>query len=215
MDSKYDVLREAIITGDKMEGLAATDKLINDGTTTPVEIFSECIQDTLNVLGGKFAKLEIFLPELLLSSEVVKEVQEKLLPLRLESKESISAGRAVIGTGYGDLHDIGKNIVGLMLQVNGFEVRDLGTSVESKAFIEAATDFNADLILMSALMLPTLPYIKDTINMIKSNEKMSARFKLMVGGGPVTQEWADANGADGYADDAIGAVEKAIELISK
>lgn len=213
MDKKYQILADAIVEGDDEAALEAIDVLLEQGFT-PLEIFGECIQDTLNELGEQFARLEIFLPELILASDVVTVVQQKLKPLMQSSTATKNAGRIVIGTAYGDLHDIGKNMVSLMLSVNGFEVRDLGTSVDAKAFIDAAEDFNADIIAISALMLPTLPYMKDTIEMVKGNPALAKKIKVMVGGGPVNQMWADEVGADGYSNDALEAVKKAQELIA-
>jgi trimethylamine corrinoid protein len=93
--------------------------------------------------------------------------------------------------------------------VNGFEVKNLGVDISSNDIIKSAEDFNADLVCLSGLMMPSMPYMKDTIDMIKGNPKLADRFKVVVGGGPVTEEWAGENGADGYADDAIGAVRLA------
>lgn len=214
MDKKYEMLAEAIIDGDDEAALEATDALLNQGVA-PLEIFAECIQETLNELGEQFAKLEIFLPELILASDVVSVVQTKLKPLMQATTSATNVGRIVIGTAYGDLHDIGKNMVSLMLQVNGFEVRDLGTSVEPKAFIDAAEDFDADIIAISALMLPTLPYMKDTIEMVKGNPSLAPKIKIMVGGGPVNPMWAEEVGADGYSNDALEAVTKARELVAE
>ena len=113
----------------------------------------------------------------------------------------------------GDLHDIGKNIVKALLEVNRFEVKDLGVDVDPGTAIAAAKEFDADIIAFSALMLPSLPYVKDAINFVKQNEDLKDRFKILVGGGPVSQKWADKAGADGYGDDAIEAVQKALALV--
>lgn len=212
MDEKYNALAEAILEGEEDDGVVEAKKLVEAGTD-PVAIFTECIQTTLNDLGDKFGRMEVFLPDLMLASDVVKAVQEELMPLMAENGASITTGRAVIGTAYGDLHDIGKNMVSLMLQVNGFEVKDLGVGVETSKFLQEAQDFGADLILISGLMLPSLPYMKDTIDQVKENPKLKDRFKIMVGGGPVSQEWATRAGADGYSDDAMSAVHKAKELM--
>ena len=203
---------EAILDGDEDAGIEEAKKLVEAGVE-PVAIFTECIQDTLNSLGDQFAKMEVFLPDLIIASDVVKAIQDELMPLMKDNSGSISNGRAVIGTAFGDVHDIGKNMVSLMLQVNGFEVRDLGVGVEPGRFIEEAESFQADLILISGLMMPSLPYMKDTIDRVKENADLKDRYKIMVGGGPVSQMWADQAGADGYSDDAMGAVCKAKELL--
>lgn len=213
MDVKFDELKEAILDGDVEVGIEAANKLVSEGIK-PLSIFTECIQDTLNDLGEKFGRMEVFLPDLMVASEVVQGVQAELMPLMLGDGDKVVAGRAVIGTAYGDLHDIGKNMVSLMLQVNGFEVKDLGVSVTTASFLEAANDFNADLILISGLMLPSLPYMKDTIDQVKENPKLKDKYKIMVGGGPVSLEWAQKAGADGYSNDALEAVYKAKELLA-
>jgi methylmalonyl-CoA mutase cobalamin-binding domain/chain len=128
-------------------------------------------------------------------------------------QETISKGKIVIATVSGDLHDIGKNIVKAMLEVNGFEVNDLGVDVETKTILKSARDADADIIALSALMIPSLPFVKDVIDFIEANEEARSRFKVMVGGGPVNREWADEAGADGYGDDAIEAVDVAYRLI--
>lgn len=212
MDPKYSQLIEAILDGETDDGVACATALVQSGTK-PVEIFTECIQTTLNELGERFGRLEVFLPDLMLASDVVQAIQESLLPQILASGESVTAGRAVIGTAYGDLHDIGKNMVSLMMQVNGYQMKDLGVSVSSVDFVKAAEEINADLLLISGLMLPSLPYMKDTIDMIKAHPKLKDTCRVMVGGGPVTQEWATKANADGYSNDALEAVHKANELM--
>ena len=212
MDKMYFALKEAIADGDGELGIAETKKLIEQGVG-PATIFSEGIQTILNEMGEQFSRMEIFLPELMIASEAVKEIQEEITPL-LKSGEGVeSKGRVVIGTVYGDLHDIGKNMVSLMMHVNGFDVQDLGVSVETSAILKAAKDFDADIIMLSGLMLPSLPYMKDTIDQVKENPALRDKYKIMVGGGPVTESWAVKAGADGYSDDAIEAVAKAIELM--
>ncbi len=118
----------------------------------------------------------------------------------------------MICTVSGDLHDIGKNIVKTMLEVNGFELRDLGVDVSAANVIKAAVEFNADIIALSALMLPSLPSMKDVIDILRENPKYQGRFKVMVGGGPVSNEWAEKAGADAYGDNAVEAVKVAHSL---
>ena len=212
MDEKYLALKEAIADGDGELGIVETKKLIDQGLG-PATIFSEGIQTILNELGEQFSRMEIFLPELMIASEAVKDIQNEITPLLKGGEAVKTKGKVVIGTVYGDLHDIGKNMVSLMMQVNGFEVQDLGVSVETSTFLKSAKDFNADIIMLSGLMLPSLPYMKDTIDQVKENPSLKDKYKIMVGGGPVTETWAMSAGADGYSDDAIEAVAKAIELM--
>ncbi len=213
MPEKYEPLERAIREGSVEDGAAATIQLV-EGGTSPLDIFSECIEPVLADIGDKFSRLEIFLPEMMEAADVVKAIQEALEPY-FEADEAlqIKKGRVVICTISGDLHDIGKNIVKAMLEVNRFEVKDLGVDVDPAAAINAAKEFDADIIAFSALMLPSLPYVKDAIDFVKQNEALKDRFKILVGGGPVSQKWADKSGADGYGDDAIEAVQKALALV--
>jgi len=201
----YENLVKAINEGEREACVNEALRLVGNGVS-PIKIFTDCIEPTLVEVGYRFSRLEIFLPEMINSANSVKAVQEALLPY-IQNEGSLAAkGRIVIGTVSGDLHDIGKNIVKTMLEVNGFEVRDIGVDVNPGDMIKAALDFNADVIALSALMLPSLPYVKDLIDMLHGVEKYRGRFKVMVGGGPVSQEWAQKAGADGYGDDAIEAV---------
>ena len=213
MDEKYSALVIALRDGDVDSSRAEALRLVEAGVS-PLDIFSECIEPTLADIGDKFSRLEIFLPEMMESADAVKAIQEALEPY-LEADEALKTkkGRVLICTVSGDLHDIGKNIVKAMLEVNRFEVKDLGVDVAPAAAIAAAKDFDADIIAFSALMLPSLPYVKDAIDFVKQNEALKDRFKILVGGGPVSQKWAKKAGADGYGDDAMDAVQQALALV--
>jgi trimethylamine corrinoid protein len=213
VDEKYSTLLITIRNGDVDSGRVEALRLVEAGTS-PLDIFSECIEPTLADIGDKFSRLEIFLPEMMESADAVKAIQEALQPY-LEADEVLKTkkGRILICTVSGDLHDIGKNIVKAMLEVNRFEVKDLGVDVAPAAAIAAAKDFDADIIAFSALMLPSLPYVKDAIDFVKQNEALKDRFKILVGGGPVSQKWAKKAGADGYGDDAMDAVQQALALV--
>jgi methanogenic corrinoid protein MtbC1 len=213
MEEKYLTLKEAIIDGDVEVGAEQTKQLLESGLV-PEELFSNCVEPTLNNLGDQFSRLEVFLPDLMVAGEVVEAIQEVALPFLKEgASEVANKGTAVICTAYGDLHDIGKNMVNLMMQVNGFKMIDLGVDVSPKDVVAKAAEAGADLVCLSGLMMPSLPYIEETIGMIRS-DSMTSNVKVMVGGGPVTVEWANKAGADGYADDAAGAVAKAMELLA-
>jgi methanogenic corrinoid protein MtbC1 len=213
MDTEYQSLSDAIHSGDKEAGIQAALALVNRGKKVP-QIFIECIEPTLVEVGDQFSRLDIFLPELMNSASTVKAIQEVLLPYLADEPAQAKKGRIVICTVSGDLHDIGKNIVKTMLEVNGFELRDLGVDVPAASVIKAAVEFNADIIALSALMLPSLPSMKDVIDILRENEKYQGRFKVMVGGGPVSQDWAEKAGADAYGDNAIEAVKVAHALFS-
>ena len=213
MEDKWAELCLAINEGDRDAGVAEALRLVETGEV-PLTIFLDCVEPCLADIGERFSRLEVFLPELMLAADVVKGIQEELLP-RLQSggAEEFGKGRVVIGTIYGDIHDIGKSIVSVLLSVNGYEVKDLGVNVPAKDLVQAAKDFEADLIGISGLMLPSLPYIRDAIALVKENPNLVDQFEIMVGGGPVTPEWADGAGADGYADNAVGAVQEAARLM--
>ncbi len=213
MDEEYQALVNAIHTGAKQAGVQAALALVQRGKKVP-QIFTECIEPTLVEVGERFSRLDIFLPELMNSASTVKAIQEALLPFLAGDPHQVKRGRIVICTVSGDLHDIGKNIVKTMLEVNGFELRDLGVDVAASNVIKAAVEFNADIIALSALMLPSLPSMKDVIDILLENDKYKGRFKVMVGGGPVSQEWANKAGADAYGDNAIEAVKVAHALFS-
>jgi methylmalonyl-CoA mutase cobalamin-binding domain/chain len=207
-------LEEAIRTGDTEGGASEAVRLVQAGAA-PLAIFQDCIQPCLQEIGDQFSRLEVFLPEMMEAADVVKAIQQALQPyLKSGEAEQASKGRIVIGTIQGDLHDIGKNIVRTLLEVNGYQVRDVGVDVAPTEMIRAARDFDARIIAISALMLPSLPYVRDAIEMLRSSEANRGRFKVMVGGGPVSRDWARHAGADGYGDDAMDAVKQAAALMA-
>ena len=213
VNGKWKPLCDAINRGAVESGVAEARRLVNAGET-PLDLFLEGVEPCLTDIGDRFGRLEVFLPELMLAAEVVKAIQAELLPLiQTEGSDELVKGRVVIGTIFGDIHDIGKNIVSVMLEVNGFAVKDLGVAVPAQAMIDAAKEFDADIIGISGLMMPSLPYMRDAIGLVKENPALVDRFRLMVGGGPVTEEWAMSVGADGYADNAVGAVVEAGRLM--
>jgi methanogenic corrinoid protein MtbC1 len=214
MNEKYTALINAIHEGDIEAGVSSVELLLQEGSS-PVEIFTECIEPSLNHMGIAFSKMEIFLPELIVAADVVNAIQELVKPILAESGEAgISKGKGVIATVQGDLHDIGKNMVSLMMQVNGFEMYDLGVDASPMNLVAKAEEVNADLLCLSGLMMPSMPFMRETIELAKANPVLKDHIKIMVGGGPVTEQWAGDNGADGYADDAMGAVKKAYELLA-
>ena len=177
----------------------------------PQKIIYEGFVPGLDTIGEKYSAGEIFLPEMLVSAITVSEGMNILKPLLVESDTKIK-GTVVAGTVVGDIHDIGKNIVCMMIEGNGFKVIDLGVDVPAEKYIEAAKENKADIIAMSALLSTTRVNMKGIIERIRSS-KLNHRVKIMVGGAPLTQDFADSIGADGYAPDAGQAVKKAEELI--
>lgn len=169
--------------------------------------------------GEKFARLEIFLPEMMKSAQAMKSVMNILTPRILESsteeeRSSIKAGKVVLGTVKGDLHEIGKNIVKLMLEANRFEVKDLGYDIDSMVFIKEADTMGADFIAASALMTTTMPHQKEIIDLLK-DRGLRDRFKVVIGGAPTSQEWADRIGADLYCLNAGSAPKQMKALLEK
>jgi len=201
MAEQYENLKRAIRQGNQEAGVAEAQKLFESGTE-PIMLFTECIEPLLDEIGNQFSRLEIFLPEMVNASKVVKAIHEAATPHMEANQERTVKGRIVIATVSGDLHDIGKNIVKAMLEINGYEVKDLGVDVATQTIVTEARDFGAEVIALSALMLPSLPFCKDVIEFIGQDNGT----KIIVGGGPVSQQWADEAGADGYGDNAIDAV---------
>ncbi len=173
------------------------------------EILEQGLIAGMNVVGEKFKKLEIFVPQVLLSARAMKAGMEVLRPI-LAQKKVKATGKVVLGTVRGDQHDIGKNLVGMMLEGAGFEVFDLGVNVPESKFVEAAKEKNADIVGMSALLTTTMPHMKTTIEALRAN---GLKVKVLVGGAPVTQKFADEIEADAYGANAAEAVEKAKELL--
>jgi methylmalonyl-CoA mutase cobalamin-binding domain/chain len=204
IDPKYGDLVESIEGGDEEAGVAAARQLLASDVD-PLDIVQEAIMPCLKDIGDRFAKMEVFLPEMMLASDVVKAVQDVLRD-EFDAVDVPTHGRVVIGTVFGDIHDIGKNIVAAVLEANGFEVHDLGVNVEPREFIKKAREVEADLIGLSSLMTTSIPYMRDVVELVKEGDDRD-RFKLIVGGGPVSEEAAGEIGADGWGENAAGAVD--------
>ncbi len=205
-------IKTAIVEGDDEQAAVLAQEALDAGIT-PTVIFKDIITPVLTEVGERFARLDIFLPEVLLSADAAKAIFLVLKPI-IEAQKTGDAhlGKIVIGTMSGDVHEIGKDIVAIMLEVNGFEVNNLGRDVSVDALLTAAQKDDADIIAMSSLLTTSLPYIKDMINMLRETGQAD-RFKTLVGGGPVTAEWAANIGADGYGKDASEAVLVARKLV--
>ena len=168
----------------------------------------------LREIGDRFESGELWLPHLVLGAEAM-EAAIKVLEAHMARSEleSTSKGTVVIGTVEGDIHDLGLRIVASMLRANGFTVHDLGCDTSSLTFISKAREVDADIIALSSLMTTTMPFMRDVIDALNS-AGLRERYKVLVGGGPVTREWAQAIGADGYAEDAAEAVRVAKKLLA-
>jgi corrinoid protein of di/trimethylamine methyltransferase len=205
-----DQLKQAIIDGNEGVALAMTQALVATGAT-PREILDEALLPGMDVVGARMREGECFIPEVLLSARVMQACLDLLRPLMAEG-EGGGFGTVVIGTVEGDLHDIGKNLVGMLLQGAGFTVVNLGTGVTAEAFVAAVKEHSPQIIGMSALLTTTLPHMSETIALLKA-EGLRDAVKVMVGGAPVTAAYAEEIGADGYGANAGMAVERAKELV--
>lgn len=180
----------------------------------PVLIIKNCIIPAMSNVGEKFSRLEIFLPEVMMAAEAFEAAVKVIEPrITKDQKKELTLGRVVIATIQGDIHDLGKNMVAMMLRAAGFEVYDLGRDVPPDVILKKALEVNADIVAVSALMSTSLPYIKDLLKLL-AEKGLRSRFIVMVGGGAVTREWAKEIGADGYGENFEEAVKVAVELIS-
>jgi len=179
----------------------------------PVKAIENGLSKGARIIGDKFERLEIFLPELLIAADAMKAGLDILLA-KIPKDKTLRKGTVVCGTVKGDIHEIGKKIVAALLRANGFEVYDLGADVPTSKFIEEAGKVGADIIGLSALMSSTLAAQKDVIDYLKAVGERE-RYIVMVGGGPTTQDWANQIGADGYAKTAPEAVKLALKMTRK
>jgi 5-methyltetrahydrofolate--homocysteine methyltransferase len=203
----------AIRTGDDEAAGALAQQAVAAGVP-PQEVFDSCVVPVLKDVGDQFGRLDIFLPEMILAGDAAKAVMAVLEPVLQEQQAgSLTLGKVVIGTAAGDVHDIGKNMVAAMLEVNGFEVIDLGTDVSPQDFLKTARSEDVDIIAISSLLTTSLPYMKDVLAVLNETGD-NERFDVMLGGGPVTADWVTEVGANGYGKDAAEAVTAAKELVA-
>lgn len=200
---------QAVMAFDEALVKALTQKELDAGTSVDT-ILNDGLIGAMDEVGQKFSEGELFVPEMLMAAQAMKGGLELLKPL-LSSEASRSKGTVVIGTVKGDLHDIGKNLVSMMMEGAGFEVVDLGVDVESEAFVKAAAEGNADVIALSALLTTTMPAMESTVKAVK---EAGMATRVIIGGAPVTQAFAEQIGAHGYSADAPGAVETARRIIA-
>jgi len=204
-----DQLSKLVADGEKEESGAMARELLASGTD-PLEILDKLTQ-TMQRVGALFAKLEIFLPEIMLAGEALSAVVDIVKPELKTLDRVLVKGKVVIGVVKGDLHEIGKNIVKLMLETNGFEVKDLGYDVDSLDFIKSAEEMGADFIGVSSLMTTTMPGQQEIIEFLK-DKGLRDKYKVVIGGAPTSQVWADKIGADLYCEDANCASQKMAAL---
>jgi len=206
-------LHDAIVSGDVERAESKAKEMLNKGFD-PYNIVKNCMTPAMKLVGDMFSKMEIFLPEVMMAADAFQACMKHIEPKILSRKAELIVGKVVIGTIQGDIHDLGKNIVALMLRANGFEVYDLGRDVPVGEFIKKAQEVNADIIAISALLSTALPYVKEVIKLLK-DLGLRDKFFVMVGGGAVTKEWAQEIGVEGYGENADEAVKVALELMKK
>lgn len=204
-------MHDALLAGDAKTVVAITRDALAAGVA-PGDLVYKHMVPALSEAGAKFEANELFVPELLLIARAMKSSMELIRPLLAKSGAK-PVGRVAIGTVKGDLHDIGKNLVASMLEGGGFEVIDLGVDVGADKFITAVKEKQANIIALSALLTTTMPFIKTVIEALKA-AGIRDQVKVIIGGAPVTQDYASEVGADGYSDNANGAVNIARKLVA-
>ena len=202
---------ESVRDGDA-PGAAEAVQAALDGGVAPAAILSDGCIAAMGEVGSLFEQGEMFVPEMLIAARAMKAGMAILKPL-LSEDEVVAVGKVIVGTVSGDLHDIGKNLVGMMMEGAGFEVVDLGTDVKPEAFVAAVTEHSPDIVGMSALLTTTMPSMTATVEAL-IEAGVRDKVKVLIGGAPVTQHYADQIGADGYAPDASSASRKAKELVA-
>jgi corrinoid protein of di/trimethylamine methyltransferase len=209
----FKALCQAVESGNTADAEDLTRKFLDKGKD-PLEMIA-ALTESMNKLGELFSRLEIFLPQLILAGEALTAAVDILRPKIMETGEQgAPKGKVVIGVVRGDLHAIGKNIVKLMLETNGFEVKDLGYDVDSLTFIKEAESIGADIIGASALMTTTMPGQKEIIELLKA-KGIRDRYKVVIGGAPTGKVWAEQIGADLWCEDATSAPRMMAELLQK
>ncbi len=206
----YAALKEAVINGKTAQVKELTQKALSDGKA-PQEILDQALIPAMDVVGEKFSCAEFYIPEMLIAARAMQGGVAILAPLLAQGGVK-ARGKVVLGTVKGDLHDIGKNMVSMMLQGSGFEVVDLGADVKPQRFVEAVQAEKPDFIMMSALLTTTMLSMGETIQALKA-AGVREKVHVGIGGAAVTQRFADEIGADFYSPTATGGVAKAKELI--
>ncbi len=210
-----DVLAQ-ITTGIVECDLEATPALVRqalDAGIEPMAIIEQGLMPGMDVVGSRFASGEYFLPQLIVAARAMQTAMELLQPALLARKETVqSRGTVVIGTVKGDIHEIGKSLVATMLSANGFQVHDMGVDVPAEAFVAKVRETGANLLGLSALLTTTMTGQRAVIEAL-GEAGLRGQVKVIIGGAPVNHEWCDSIGADGYAEDAVGAVALARRLV--
>ncbi|HHT63034.1 MAG TPA: cobalamin-binding protein [Clostridia bacterium] len=209
--ASFEDLSKQVITGNQVKVKEVTQALIDEGSA-PLDIINLGLIAGMNIVGSRFKNGEMFVPEVLMAAKSMSAGIEIVKPL-IADKDMPSIGKVLLGTVKGDLHDIGKNLVGMMLESGGFTVINMGIDISPEQFIKAVKEHNPDILAMSALLTTTMLHMKDTIELLKE-EGLHNKVKVIVGGAPISQDFADEVGADGFAPDAASAVDLCKKLLS-
>jgi len=207
---EYQELATALINGRAPAVRELTEKALAGGET-PQDVLNKGLVAGMAVVGEKFKNNEFYVPEVLIAARAMKSAMEVLRPKLAETGVQ-PKGKVLIGTVQGDLHDIGKNLVAMMMEGAGFEIVDLGVDVKPEQFVQSVKETGGNILALSALLTTTMPSMKDTIQALKE-AGVRDKVVVLIGGAPVTQNYSDQIGADGYAPDAASAVDKVHELI--
>ncbi len=204
-------LSEAVINGDRDEVASIVQEAVDEGIA-PESVLNDGLIVGMGEVGRRFKANEFYVPEVLIAARAMHAGMDIVKPLLAESGVE-PRGRVLIGTVQGDLHDIGKNLVAMMLEGGGYEVIDMEVDIPADQFVAAVNEHSPNVVAMSALLTTTMPAMKDTIEAFDA-AGVRDQIKVMIGGAPVTQDYADEIGADGYAPDAASAVDLAADLMS-
>lgn len=211
-DGLLESLRQSIIEGAATRAVALAHQVLEQGLDPLTAIERGCVPG-MDHVGAQYGRREAFLPDLVMAGEAMKAAMAVLEPeMRKRGEARHTRGRVVLGTVKGDIHEIGKNLVAILLSANGFEVYDLGVNVPAEAFVAKAREVNADLVGASALLTTTMREQRNLVEAVR-REGLGPKVKVILGGAPVTRRWVEEIAADGYSKDAVGAVALARSLV--
>jgi len=208
----FEELSKSVLAGKINDVKSVTQTLIDEGKN-PLEIINHGLIAGMNIVGMRFKNGEMFVPEVLMAAKAMGVGIDMVKPL-IADKDMPSSGKIVLGTVKGDLHDIGKNLVGMMLESGGFTVVNVGIDISPEQFVAFIKEYNPDIVAMSALLTTTMLHMRDTIELIKE-EGLKDKVKVIIGGAPISQDFANEIGADGFAPDAASAVDLCKKLLAK
>ncbi|MHB8074344.1 cobalamin-binding protein [Desulfosporosinus fructosivorans] len=209
--ANFEELSQSVISGNLAKVKKITQALI-DERVSPLDIINQGLIAGMSVVGARFKNGEMYVPEVLVAARSMTAGIELVKPL-IASEDMPSAGKVLLGTVKGDLHDIGKNLVGMMLESRGYTVINAGIDVSPEKFVQAIKEHQPDVLAMSALLTTTMLHMKDTIELLKE-EGIKDQVKIIIGGAPISQDFADEVGADGFAPDAASAVDLCNRLLA-